>query len=63
MLFSGDTLFYASIGRTDLTTGRTGQLVRSVREKLFVLTDDTKVYPGHMDETTSEYEKKYNPFI
>ena len=62
-LFSGDTLFHASIGRTDLPTGRTGQLVRSVREKLFVLPDDTKVYPGHMDETTIEYEKKYNPFI
>lgn len=63
VLFSGDTLFRASIGRTDLPTGRTGQLVRSVREKLFVLPDDTKVYPGHMDETTIEYEKKYNPFI
>ena len=63
VLFSGDTLFHASIGRTGLPTGRTGQLVRSVREKLFVLPDDTKVYPGHMDETTIEYEKKYNPFI
>lgn len=63
VLFSGDTLFHVSIGRTDLPTGRTGQLVRSVREKLFVLPDDTKVYPGHMDETTIEYEKKYNPFI
>ena len=63
VLFSGDTLFHASIGRTDLPTGRTGQLVRSVRERLFVLPDDTKVYPGHMDETTIEYEKKYNPFI
>ena len=63
VLFSGDTLFRASIGRTDLPTGMTGQLVRSVREKLFILPDDTKVYPGHMDETTIEYEKKYNPFI
>ena len=38
-------------------------LVRSVREKLFVLPDETKVYPGHMEETDIAYEKKYNPFL
>lgn len=63
VLFSGDTLFHASVGRTDLPTGSMGQLVRSIREKLFVLPDETKVYPGHMEETTIGYEKKYNPFL
>ncbi len=62
-LFSGDTLFHGSVGRTDLPTGSMGQLVSSVRDKLFVLPDDTQVYPGHMEETTIGYEKKYNPFI
>ena len=62
-LFSGDTLFHGSVGRTDLPTGSMGQLVSSVRDRLFVLPDDTKVYPGHMEETTIGYEKKYNPFV
>ena len=62
-LFSGDTLFRASIGRTDLPTGSMGALVRSVKEKILVLPDETRVYPGHMEETTVGYEKKYNPFL
>ena len=62
-LFSGDTLFHGSVGRTDLPTGSMGQLVSSVRDRLFVLPDDTQVYPGHMEETSIGYEKKYNPFI
>lgn len=62
-LFSGDTLFHGSVGRTDLPTGSMGQLVSSVRDRLFVLPDDTQVYPGHMEETTIGYEKRYNPFI
>ena len=63
VLISGDTLFRASVGRTDLPTGSMGDLVRSVRDKLFVLPEETKVYPGHMEETTIGYEKKYNPFV
>ena len=62
-LFSGDTLFRASIGRTDLPTGSMGALVRSVKEKILVLPDETGVYPGHMEGTTVGYEKKYNPFL
>ena len=63
MLISGDTLFEESVGRTDLPTGSMSTLVRSVKDKLFVLPDDVVVYPGHGDSTTIEHEKKYNPFI
>jgi len=62
ILISGDTLFEESIGRTDFVTGSMSELVRSVKEKLFVLPDDTKVYPGHGGETSIGHEKKYNPF-
>ena len=62
-LFSGDTLFCASIGRTDLPTGSSSQLVRSVQEKIMTLPDDTKIYPGHMEETSVQFEKEHNPFI
>lgn len=63
VLFSGDTLFYCSVGRSDFPTGSSSQLIRSVREKLLVLPEDTKVYPGHMAETTIGFEKKHNPFV
>lgn len=59
-LISGDTLFCESVGRTDFPTGSASQLVRSIREKLYVLPDDTKVFPGHMDMTTIGWEKKNN---
>lgn len=62
LLFSGDTLFEGSVGRTDLPTGSMGSLIRSIREKLFPLPDSVKVYPGHGDETAIAYEKQYNPF-
>lgn len=62
-LFSGDTLFHASIGRSDLPTGSESELVRSVREKLLPLPDETVVYPGHMSMTTIGDEKKINPYI
>lgn len=63
ILISGDTLFAESVGRTDLHTGSMSALVRSVKDKLFTLPDETKVYPGHGPSTTIEHEKKYNPFI
>ncbi len=62
-LLAGDTLFAESVGRTDFPTGSMGTLVRSVRERLFVLPDDTKVYPGHGESTTIGHEKEYNPFL
>lgn len=63
LLISGDTLFQESTGRTDFPTGSMSSIVRSIREKLFILPDETKVYPGHGDSTTIAYEKKYNPFV
>ena len=62
ILVAGDTLFRESVGRTDFPTGSMGALVRSIREKLFVLPDDTRVYPGHGESTTIGHEKQYNPF-
>lgn len=63
VLMSGDTLFHCSIGRTDFPTGSVSQLVRSVKEQLFVLPDDVQVYPGHDSVTSIGYEKQYNPFF
>lgn len=63
VLISGDTLFFESVGRSDFPGGSTSTLLNSIKEKLFVLPDDTKVYPGHGDATTIGHEKKNNPFI
>lgn len=63
ILISGDTLFEESVGRTDFPTSSTSELVRSVKEKLFVLPDETYVYPGHGEVTTIGHEKEYNPFF
>ena len=62
LLFSGDTLFRESIGRTDLPGGDTNQILSSIRERLFALPDDTRVLPGHMQETTIAHERARNPF-
>lgn len=62
-VIGGDVLFYGSIGRTDLPGGDHETLLRSVREKLFVLGDDYIVFSGHGQETTIGFEKKNNPFL
>lgn len=62
-VFSGDTLFQGSVGRSDFPGGSMSELVRSVKEKLFLLPDETKVHTGHGADTTIGYEKKYNPFL
>ena len=63
MLFAGDTLFAGSIGRTDFPNGSHEQLIRSIRERLLPLPDDTTVYPGHGPETTIGIERASNPFL
>lgn len=63
MLFSGDTLFCESVGRTDFPGGSAAALIRSIREKLLNLPEDVRVYPGHMSQTSIGTEKMYNPFI
>lgn len=62
LLISGDTLFCESVGRTDFPGGSSSTLIRNIKEKLFVLPGDTKVYPGHGEATTIEYEIDNNPF-
>ncbi len=62
-LIGGDVLFYQSIGRTDLPGGNHEQLLRNIREKLFILPDDCRVYPGHGPATTIGFEKEFNPFL
>lgn len=63
LLISGDVLFNGSIGRTDLPMGDHETLLKSVREKLFVLPNDVKVYSGHGPSTTIGHEKATNPFF
>ena len=62
-LFDGDLVFRGSIGRTDFPGGDFDALINSVREKVFVLDPETKVYPGHMGSTTVGWEKRTNPFL
>ena len=62
-LFTGDALFYRSIGRTDFYDGDFDELITSIKEKIFVLPDDTTVYPGHGPSTTILDEKKYNQYL
>lgn len=63
ILFSGDTLFQGSIGRTDLWGGSFQTIKNSIKNKLYVLPDETVVYPGHGDKTTIGQEKRSNPFV
>jgi hydroxyacylglutathione hydrolase len=62
-LFAGDTLFAGSIGRTDLPGGDYDTLIASIKEKLLILPEDTRVYTGHGPETTLMNEKRMNPFL
>ncbi len=63
LLFSGDTLFKNSIGRTDLWGGDFEKISKSIRKKLYTLDDDTIVLCGHGPETLIGKEKRHNPFI
>jgi len=63
IVFTDDTLFAESIGRTDFPNGNTEQLLNSIKEKLYILPDETKVYSGHGEVTTIGHEKRYNPFL
>ncbi len=63
VIFSGDTLFRLSVGRTDLPGGNGMQLYESIAYRLFTLKGDYRVLPGHEDETTLEYERRFNPFM
>ena len=63
LLFSGDTLFQGSIGRTDFADGNYAQLIGSIRTQLLTLPPTTIVYPGHGDPTTISDEAQYNPYV
>lgn len=62
ILFSGDTIFMESVGRTDFPTGSARELIDSVRNKVLMLPSDVKIYPGHGPETTVAYEMANNPY-
>lgn len=63
LVFTGDALFNEGLGRTDFPYSSEEDLLKSIREKLLVLPDSTKVYPGHGAATTIGYEREHNPFI
>lgn len=63
ILFSGDSLFFGSIGRTDLPGGNHELLLKSIHEQLMPLPDDVTVLPGHMQETTIGFERENNPYL
>jgi hydroxyacylglutathione hydrolase len=62
-LIAGDTLFAGSIGRTDLPGGSFDKIIRSLRDKLLALPDETTVVPGHGSLTTIGQEREHNPFL
>lgn len=62
-LFCGDTIFKGSVGRSDLYGGEYETLIKSIRDKILTLPDETILFPGHGQSTTVEYERKTNPFL
>lgn len=62
-LFTGDTLFLRSIGRTDLTGGNFDILINSITDKLLVLDEEIIIYPGHGPQSNIGYEREHNPFL
>ncbi len=63
VLFAGDVIFQAAIGRTDFPQGDHGALIHSIKHKLFPLGDDVTIIPGHGPLTTIGQEKQSNPFL
>ncbi len=63
VVFSGDTLFLGSIGRTDFPSGDATKLIQSIKDKLLILPGETKVYPGHGEQTSIQREKEYNMYL
>ncbi|PPD58861.1 MBL fold metallo-hydrolase [Dehalogenimonas etheniformans] len=63
VVFTGDTLFQGSIGRTDLPGGEYDQIIDSINRRLMILDDAVKVYPGHGEPTTIGFERENNPFL
>lgn len=62
-LIGGDVLFYGSIGRTDLPGGNFNTLIKNIKEKLFLLPDDCRIYPGHGGHTSIGFEKRNNGYL
>jgi len=62
-IITGDTLFAGSVGRSDFPGGNHEQLINSIKTKLMVYSDDTRVYPGHGPSSSIGSEKKHNPFL
>jgi hydroxyacylglutathione hydrolase len=62
-IFSGDTLFQGSIGRTDLWGGSFQEIMRSIASRLLIFPDETPVFPGHGEPTTIGEEREHNPFL
>lgn len=63
ILFTGDSLFYRSIGRTDFPGADERKLIGAIKEKIFTLADDTEIFPGHGPSSTIGKEKQENPFL
>lgn len=62
-LFTGDTLFAGSIGRTDFPGGSYRQIIKSIKSKILTYPDETQIFPGHGPPTTVGNERRYNPFL